>query len=62
MNKREIMNTLATMPEHSKATICGVRIERFIFGYRVEDGNTMHPRGAAKVIARLAAERERPPK
>jgi hypothetical protein len=42
------------MPERSTATILGVRVERWIFGYSVEGGSTMHPIGAARVIVRLA--------
>jgi hypothetical protein len=52
--ENEVLNTLATMPEWSRATILGVRVERIIFGYSVEGGSTMHPIGAARVIVRLA--------
>jgi hypothetical protein len=52
--ENEVLNTLATMPERSKATILGIRVERIIFGYSVEDGATMHPIGAARAIVQLA--------
>ena len=55
--EQEVLNTLATMPERSKATILGVRVERWIFGYSVEGGSTMHPIGAAREIVRLADQR-----
>jgi hypothetical protein len=45
------------MPERSKATILGVRVERWIFGYSVEDGPTMHPIGTARAIVELAEQR-----
>lgn len=59
--EREVLNTLATMPEHSEAMILGVRVGRVLFGYYVEGGDPMHPRGAAKKIVRLANERNRDP-
>lgn len=56
--EREVLNTLAIMPEHSTATILGVRVSRYIFGYYFDDGLTMHGRGAAKVIVRIANQRD----
>jgi hypothetical protein len=50
----EILNTLATMPEMSKAIICGQRVERVIFGYSVNDGPVTHPRTAAEQILAAA--------
>jgi hypothetical protein len=46
------------MPERSKATILGVRVERIIFGYCVEDGSTMHPIGAARAIVQFADQKQ----
>jgi hypothetical protein len=53
----EILNTLATMPERSKATICGCRVERILFGYSVNGGSVQHGREAAEQIHSLAAGR-----
>jgi len=55
--EREVLNTLATMPALSKATILGVKVSRFLVGFRVEDGPSMRAKGAARKIVRLAAER-----
>jgi hypothetical protein len=60
--EREVLNMLATMPERSSATILGVRVERFLLAYFVGGvGHVLHPREAAKVIVRLAAERSAAP-
>jgi predicted transposase YbfD/YdcC len=56
--EREVLNTLATLPERSRATILGVRVERLIHGYQVEghEGTFLAP-GAAKLIVQAHARR-----
>jgi hypothetical protein len=56
--EREVLNTLATLPERSRATILGVRVERLVHGYRVEghEGTFLAP-GAAKLIVQAHARR-----
>jgi hypothetical protein len=50
---REILNTLATMPERSTATINGHKVERVIFGWSVDDGPVVRGEKAAELIAQL---------
>src|SRR5262249_8872089 len=60
---REVLNTLATLPPHSTATLLGVRVERIVAGYRVEGhDDSYHPQGAAKLIVEAHDRRApRPP-
>lgn len=56
--EREILNTLATMPRLSNATICGVRVRRTLAGFFVGDGkHTVLAEGAARRVLELSKER-----
>jgi hypothetical protein len=59
--EREVLNTLATLPERSRATILGVRVERLVHGYRVEGHEgTFLATGAAKLIVQAHAKHAAP--
>jgi hypothetical protein len=54
--EREILNTLATMPPHSNATINGCRVERRHWRFRVNGGEWVKGEKAAEIIARGGSE------